>query len=354
MACTSAHNTYTMLIGTYTEGTNSKGIYLIKVDANTGNADTMYVAEDVVNPSYLAFSADKQQVYAVSENGNNSSVNAFAVDETTKKLQFINIVKSPDADPCYIAATDEHIVTAGYSSGSLTVHERNDDGSVGNGLQTIYHKGSSINAERQAKPHVHQTIFTPDQTLLLVCDLGTDKITSYRYHPNERTKPLVVADSITVKLGSGPRHLAFNCEGSVAYLLQEIDGTLTVLSVDKSGQLAVLQEVTTNPQNVADVGAAAIRVSPDGRFVYATNRGSCNNITCFEVAANGTLTMKEQTPTGGSGPRDFALTSDGKYVFVAHQYTHNITIFERNINTGHLTATGKEVATNTPVCVLMY
>jgi 6-phosphogluconolactonase len=345
---------YKMIVGTYTENTSSKGIYVYEVNAETGNANQLFVAGNVINPSYVAFSPGKKNLYAVNEFGGRSTVSAFSFDERTGALQLLNIIDTPDADPCYLSVTDEHVVTAGYTSGSISVFERHDDGSLSNLRQVIYHTGKSIDTVRQQTPHVHQAIFAPDRRYLLTCDLGTDKITAYRYCAGDATRILTAVDSITVKKGSGPRHLAFNANGDRAYLLQELDGTVTVLSIDTNAKLSILQETTVSMGHPAENGAAAIHVSPDGQFVYATNRGTANNITCFAVQENGQLEWAGQVATGGKGPRDFTITPDGRYLFVANQQTGNITIFKRNKNTGKLTATGKEIKSNAPVCLVVY
>jgi 6-phosphogluconolactonase len=344
---------YKMIVGAYTENTAAKGIYVYDVNAKTGNANQLFVAENVINPSYVALSPDKKQLYAVNEFGSRSTVSGFTFDESAGVLQLLNVVPTPDADPCYISVTERHVITAGYTSGSIAVFERNDDGSLNSVRQVIRHAGKSIDTARQQAPHVHQAIFTPDGRHLLTCDLGTDKVITYRYCAHDATKILTATDSIAVKKGSGPRHIAFNAGGDRAYLLQELDGTVTVLSIDANAKLSVLQETTVAASHT-ETGAAAIHLSPDGRFVYATNRGTANNITCFSVQQNGRLERVEQITTGGDGPRDFTITPDGHYVFVANQQTGNITIFKRNKDTGKLTATGKEINISAPVCLIVY
>ncbi|MDR3183986.1 MAG: lactonase family protein, partial [Prevotellaceae bacterium] len=291
---------------------------------------------------------------AVNEFSNRSAVSGFSFDARSGALRLLNTVNTPDADPCYISVTGKHVVTAGYTSGSISVFERHDDGSLSDARQVIRHAGKSIDTARQQAPHVHQTIFTPDKRYLLSCDLGTDKIIAYRYCAGDTARILIAADSIAVKKGSGPRHLAFNTGGDRAYVLQELDGTVTVLSIDTNAGLSVLQETTVVINNDVENGAAAIHVSSDGQFVYATDRGTANNITCFSIQENGRLQWIEQVSTGGKGPRDFTITPDGHYVFVANQQTGNITIFKRNKDTGKLTATGKEITSSAPVCLVVY
>ncbi|MDR0582312.1 MAG: lactonase family protein [Prevotellaceae bacterium] len=345
---------YKMIAGTYTGNTAGEGIYVYEVNAETGDARQLFVAGNIINPSYVALSPDKKYLYAVNEFGGRSAVSGFSFDRRTGALQLLNAVSTPDADPCYISVTDKHVITAGYTSGSISVFGRLGDGSLSPVRQVIFHTGKSIDTVRQQTPHLHQAIFTPDGRHLLACDLGTDKITAYRYCATDATRILTAADSITVKKGSGPRHLAFNARGDRAYLLQELDGTVTVLSVDTDAGLAILQETTVSMDSDTGNGAAAIHLSPDGRFVYATNRGTVDNITCFAIRENGQLEWVEQLPAGGKGPRDFTITPDGRYLFIANQRSGNITIFKRNQHTGKLMPTGKEIACPAPVCLVVY
>jgi 6-phosphogluconolactonase len=353
-ACANTPDTYRMIVGTYTENTSSKGLYVYEVNVETGNTNRQFVSDNVTNPSYIALSPDNKQLYAVNEFSQRSTVSAFSFDERTGRLRLLNVVPTPDADPCYITVTDKHVLTAGYSSGSISVFGRNADGSLSHVRQVIRHAGKSIDPVRQDAPHVHQAILTPDGRYLLSCDLGTDQITVYRYCAGDTATILAATDSIEVKKGSGPRHLVFNTTGDRAYLLQELDGTVTVLSVDTNGKCAVLQETTVSLNDSTGNGAAAIHISPDGRFVYASNRGTADNITCFSVQKNGQLELVEQVAAGGKGPRDFTITPDGNYLFVANQQTNNITVFKRNKHTGTLTPADTEIKISAPVCLLIY
>lgn len=217
----------------------------------------------------------------------------------------------------------------------------------------IQHVGSSIDTNRQTSPHVHQTIFSPDGKYLVVNDLGTDKVTIYRYDKTGTINTLIPHDSLSVKPGSGPRHVTFSKDGKRVYLLQEIDGTLTVMAM-KNGKLRILQETSVVRKANIESGAADIHLSPDGKFLYATNRGTANDISCFAVKKDGTLIYKSQVSTEGIGPRNFAISPDGKYVFVANQRTDNIVIYKRDANTGMLTKTGQQINVGSPVCLIFF
>ena len=347
------NSTYRLLIGTYTSPDKSQGIYSYNVNLKTGAFTQQSVAKGITNPSFLALTPDKKYVYSVSENGDVSSANAFQFDDKTGRLTFLNTYLTKGADPCYIATTPNHVFTANYSGGSVSVFGRKADGSLTDALQIVQHVGKSVNAERQGEPHVHQIIVSPDKKYTLVNDLGTDKVTVYAYNPLAKTDILTAVDTLNVKPGSGPRHSVFTKDGKRLYLVHEIDGTVSVLEM-KNGKLKLLQETTLDRKAGTVNGAADIHLSPDEKYLYATNRGSADDITCFAVAADGKLRFKQQIPTGGKMPRNFAITPDGQYVFVGHQSTDNIVIFKRNIQTGLLTNTGKQLKVGSPVCLLFY
>jgi 3-carboxymuconate cyclase len=343
--------TYHLLVGTYTNTGKSKGIYTYDVDMTSGIFTQKSVATGVSNPSYLALTTDRKFVYSVNESPDNSAVNAFCFDKGN--LQLLNQSLTKSSGSCFVLATQHHVITANYGGGSISVFGRQNDGKLTDVLQVIQHAGSSVNAERQGEPHVHQVIVSPDKKYIIANDLGTDKVTVYRYHPNAKNEILTPYDTLTVKLGSGPRHATFSKDGKRLYLVQEIDGTVSVLNFS-NGRLSLLQETTLDRKPGTVNRAADIHLSPDEKYLYATNRGSANNITCFAVGKNGKLTFKQQLSSGGDGPRNFAITPDGNFVFVAHQFTDNIVVFKRNALTGELTNTGKSLEVGAPVCLVFY
>lgn len=346
-------NHYRLIVGTYTSSSNSEGIYSFEVNMPTGDFSQRYIAKELVNPSFLAFSPDKQFVYAVSESGTESKAGAFAFDVASGSFSFLNSSLTEGKGPCHVAVTDKHVVTANYGGGSLSVFERKTDGALTDLVQLIHHTGSSIHPKRQTKPYAHQVVFTPDTKFMLSSNLGTDKVLVYKYDADNQTQPLIVFDSIRVKTGSGPRHMTISKNGKFVYLLQELDGTVSVMSI-KKGRLKIMQEtsVTMNPEN--ETGAADIHLSPDGKFLYATNRGTANDISCFAIEKNGKLRFVQQVSSGGVGPRNFALTPDGKYLFVGNQRSNNIVVLKRDFKTGKLTDIGKSFKIGAPVCLLFY
>jgi 6-phosphogluconolactonase len=343
---------FNLLVGTYTTKCDSKGIYVYDFDTKTAEFKLKNTTNGVVNPSYLGVSTKNDFVYSVNENGKESTVSAFSYSPITGTLDFINKEVAQGADPCYLINDTKNVIVANYSGGNIAVFGINNDGSLTKSKQVVNHKGSSINSKRQDKPHAHMVYFSPDKKYVLSNDLGTDKIYIYRYNADSEDKILVASDSIAVKSGSGPRHLTFSKNGKFVYLLHELNGGLTVFAYTK-GKLVKIQETTILAKEYnGAVGAADIHLSPDGLFLYATNRGEANSITIFKVLKNGLLETKVITSTLGKGPRNFVIDPSGNYLLVGHHYSNEIVIFKRDKVSGLLSNTGKRIELCAPVCLV--
>lgn len=345
-------NKFNLLIGTYTQKCESKGIYTYNFDAKTGDFSFKNATEKVTNPSYLTVSKENNFVYSVNEFGAESAVSSFTYNPSSGKLNFINKQSSKGADPCYIINDDKNVIVANYSVGNISVFGKNNDGSLAEAKQVVQHYGKGSNAQRQESSHVHMVHFTPDKKFVLATDLGNDTMYVYAYFPNESSTVLVLKDTISLASGSGPRHLTFSKNGKFVYLLQELDGALSVFSYS-NGILKKIDETTILSKDFKGTFSAAdIHISPDGKFLYATNRGEANNITIFKILKNGKLYLQGQTSTLGKGPRNFAIDPTGNFLLVAHQYTNEVIIFKRNKISGALTDTGKKIDLCSPVCLV--
>ncbi|SDH23707.1 6-phosphogluconolactonase [Flavobacterium omnivorum] len=345
-------NKWNLLVGTYTQSCDSKGIYVYEFDSRTGDFSFKNATEKVINPSYLSVSNDNNFVYSVNEFGAESTVSSFRYNSTSGKLALINKQSSKGADPCYIINDEKNVIVANYSGGTISVFGKNYDGSLAEAKQVIQHYGKGSNTQRQEGPHVHMVHYSPDQKFVLSNDLGNDKVYSYAYNPNAEQTLLELKDSVSLQSGSGPRHLTFSKNGKFVYLLQELDGALTVFSYSK-GILTKIDETTILAKDFkGKFSSADIHISPDGKFLYASNRGEANNITIFKILKSGKLLLKGQTSTLGKGPRNFAIDPTGNFLLVAHQYTNDIVIFKRNKTTGALMDSGKKIALCSPVCLV--
>jgi 6-phosphogluconolactonase len=342
---------FNLLIGTYTTACDSKGIYVYEFDSKTGNFSFKNASENSVNPSYLSVSQDNKFVYSVNENGSKSTVSSFGFDSATGKLDFLNAQDSKGADPCYIINDDKNVIVANYSGGNISVFGKNSDGSISEAKQMIQHYGKGPNTKRQEGPHVHMVQFSPDKKFVLSNDLGNDKVYSYEYEASS-VNALKVKDSLSVEAGSGPRHLTFSKDGKYVYLLQELSGDLTTFCYSKGKLKKVGKTTILSKDFKGTFSSADIHISPDGKFLYASNRGEANDISIFKIQKNGTLETKGQTSTLGKGPRNFVIDPTGNFLLVAHQYTNNIVIFKRNQTTGSITDTGKRIDLCSPVCLV--
>jgi 6-phosphogluconolactonase len=345
-------NKLNLLIGTYTKSCDSKGIYVYEFDSKTADFNFKSSTENIINPSYLTVSKDNKFVYSVSENDKQSAVSAFKFDSKDGKLDLINSELSKGQNCCYIINDDKNVITANYSSGSISVFVKNIDGSIGEVTQVVQHTGKGINEKRQEAPHAHMVYFSPDKKYVLANDLGTDKVYVYQYNPNGGNEVLKIKSSVSVNPGGGPRHLIFSNDGKFVYVLQELDGKISSFRY-ANGKLEKVSETTIVASDFkGDVGAADIHISPDGKFLYATNRGTANDISVFRILKNGKLEFVQRTSTLGKGPRNFAIDPTGNFLLVGHQYTNEIVIFKRDKTTGSLTDTGKKIELCSPVCLV--
>lgn len=346
---------YRLLAGTYTT-TTSEGIYVYDFNSSTGECSQLKTAA-TKNPSYLAVAANNKFVYAVNELGRDKgpgAVTAFAFNSKDASLSQLNSQPSGGDDPCYITVdkTGKWVVAGNYSGGNFSVLPVKKDGSLGAPVTTINHEGKSVNQQRQDKPHVHCTVFSPDGRYLLVNDLGTDKIMIYTFNAATGAVKPAKQPFVSVKPGAGPRHLVFHPSGRYAYLMEELSGTVAVFAYN-NGTLKELQTISSLPADFHGViGSADIHISPDGKFLYASNRGESNTIAVFSVnTITGKLTAKDVVSTIGKAPRNFNFDPTGKFLLVANQGSDEIVIFKRNPQTGLLTDTGQRIKVPMPVCI---
>jgi len=340
---------YRIIVGTYTRATESKGIYTLSVNPSAKTFTILDTASQVENPSFLALQSD--MLYSVGEGSGAGTVNAFRLDKKTAKLHFINTLTGLGKGPCSVAATERHVMIANYGSGNLNVFSLNSDGSLNNFVQNIQHQGGSVDPQRQKGPHAHQVIFNPTIDYMFSNNLGTDLLYAYRYHPTNK-QPLEAVDSILMEKGGGPRHLAVSADGEYLYVLQELTGTISIVQFkDEKLTLVGQSSVIKKP---GKAGAADIHLSPDGKFLYATNRIDYNDITAFQLKSPTELQYIDQYSTAGIAPRNFMITRDGKYVFVGNQRSNEIVVFKRNLRNGTLKNTRLRIPVPAPVCHLEF
>lgn len=348
--------TYDLLIGTYTSG-DSKGIYVYRFYTETGRLAYLNQVEGIDNPSYLCVASNNRFVYSVNEIGadRKGSVSSFSFEPKLGTIKLINKQASTGTGPCYISIDKKrsHVFVANYQSGALSVLSVNKDGSLGPVVQTIQDNGHGANKERQEGPHVHTAVLSPDEKYLLYTDLGTDKLNIYRYKPSQ-DQPLNLSDpfSISVAPGHGPRHIDFSPDKKFLYLMTEMGGMVYVYNYN-DGKPQQLQSISIVPEKYTGaIGGADIHVSPDGNFLYCTDRGDDNAIIVFAInKETGRLTYVERVSSRGKTPRNFVIDPSGKFLLVANQNTSDIFVYLIDKATGKLVITNNRILVGNPSCL---
>ena len=348
-------------IGTYSRN-GSEGVYVYRMDPDTGAWTSLGVGAVGDNPSFVALHPTGRFLYTVNEvnsfRGQESGgVTAFAIDPGTGGLTLLNQQASVGTGPCHIDvdATGKYALVANYAGGSVAMLPIGTDGKLGVASDFHQHVGSSI-TPRQNMPHAHSINVDPTNKYAFVPDLGQDKVVIYRLDL-ERGKllPNEAQAYVRVAPGGGPRHFCFHPNGRYAYVINEIGNTITVFSYDASrGVLGEIQHIGTLPEGFDGRSHTAdIHFHPSGRFLYGSNRGH-DSIAIFAVDAGaGKLTPIAHESTRGEIPRNFGLDPTGRFLYVANQNSDNVVAFRIDQETDRLTPTGDEIKVPVPVCIKM-
>jgi 6-phosphogluconolactonase len=346
-------------IGTYT-GPKSQGIYAARLDSSTGKLSDLELAAKTANPSFLAIHPTKRFLYAVGETSSvggkkEGAVTAFGLETKTGRLTLLNQQASGGGGPCHLAIdrSGKCVLVANYGTGSIAVLPIATDGQLAEAKTVIQHRGSSINAQRQAGPHAHFITTDPANRLVLACDLGLDKVLVYRLDAAQGTLTVNDPPFAAVKPGSGPRHLAFHPNGHWVYLINEMGSTMTAFEFEPNrGALTELQTISTLPEGFRGNNTCAeVQVSPSGKFVYGSNRGH-DSIAVFAVdPQSGKLSYVEHQFTQGKAPRYFGIDPTGQWLLAANQDSNSIVVFHIDPKTGRLTPAGQVVEVGSPVCL---
>lgn len=346
------NSNYYLYIGTYTRKT-SEGIYVYQFNSTTGDLALVSIAKDLTNPSFLSISSDQRFLYSLG-GSKGDSVTAFRIETSSHQLTLLNSQSlAGSSGACYLEVdkSGRWLIVGNYGSGSVTLLPIQPNGMLSPVSQTIQHEGKSIDPERQQKPYVHSINIAPNNKDVFVPDLGTDKIVTYTLnHETGQLTPAPIPFT-TVTPGSGPRHFTFHPNGKFAYVINEMSATITGFNY-KDGTLQSFQEVKNLPGDYTGrKWAADIHISPDGRFLYGSNRAH-DSLVIFSIdQITGRLALVGHQPVYGKTPRNFVIDPTGNFLLVANQDSDNITIFKRNIKTGELTFTGKEITISQPVCL---
>lgn len=349
-----------VFVGTQTGAkTSSKGIYVFSLDSETGKMQPLGLAAEAKNPNFLAIAPHKKFLYAVSAgDGKEGGVSSYSIAPQTGTLTFLNQQSSKGKGPCHVSvdATGKVLLVANYSSGSIASLPIYADGSLGEAASSYIHgPASKVDAGRQNSPYAHSINPDPSGKFAFACDLGCDKIFSYRLDlagakltPND--PPFAV-----VPPGGGPRHFAFHPSGKFAWANNEMTLTVTGFRYDADkGALAPLETVSTLPPGVDVIPAystAETQAHPNGNFLYVSNRGH-DTIACFRVdQTTGKFTFIEAAPSIVQIPRNFGIDPTGKWLVAAGNRGGGIVVFAIDQATGKLSPTGQQFEVDAAVCV---
>lgn len=344
-----------LYVGTYTKGTTD-GIFVYSFNDHSGKLEDLKIPIASNNPSFMTVSKDKKHLYAVNEladpeQNQSGSVSSFSIGKNgSLKLQ--NQVLTHGAHPCHVSLSPngKQLIVSNYTGGSLSIFDVLPDGSISEMVQRIQHEGHSTFPGRQEGPHVHSAQFDAPGKNLFVADLGIDELRIYQMTFDKQIVPNTQA---TVKMtkGSGPRHFAQSSDGNYIYVINELSSTITVL-IKYGGVWKERQTIKTLPKDFkGESWCADIHISPDGKFVYGSNRGH-NSIAVFSRdKVSGKLEMLQTIPTEGNWPRNFTFDPTGRFLLVANERSNDITVFKIDETTGKLKYTGIKVQNQSPVCL---
>jgi 6-phosphogluconolactonase len=348
---------YWVFVGTYTQG-KSKGIYRMEFDPATGKLSEPVLAAEVDNPSFLAIHPTRKYLYSANETSSTDkagAVTAFALDAKSGELTKLNRQSTVGDGPCHLVvdATGKNVLVANYGGGSVAVLPIGPDGKLALASDFIQHKGKVFDPRRQGSPHAHSVNLDKANRFAAVADLGLDRIFFYKFDPIEGKLSPNDPPAAKVKDRSGPRHFAFHPDGKHAYVINEINCTVTAFDYDPDhGTLTEIQTVPTMPVDVArGHSTAEVVVHPSGKFLYGSNRGH-DSLAVYSIEpATGRLKLVEYQPTGGKTPRNFAVDPTGAYVLAENMSSDNIVVFRVDPSTGALEPTGQVVEVPKACCV---
>ncbi|WP_309609765.1 lactonase family protein [Flavobacterium sp.] len=342
-----SQNTY-VFFGSFNREKTTEGIHVYELDTISGKLSKITAVKGFSNPSFLTLSPNGKYLFACTESKtpNSGSVSSFEFKPENKTLTFINSQKSGGENPVYLTVhkNGNWLISGNYTEGSVSVYPISENGTINPIAQNFQFSDGSINKERQDRSHIHSTVFSPNFDYVFLPDLGADKIRCYKFE-KDKIEPLQVAENEFTKttLGSGPRHFTFHPNGKFAYCVEELTGTINVYKYE-NGKLDSIQSINAHSDKYKDDFASSdIHISPDGRYLYASNRGKENNIAIFGIQDNGQLKIVGYQSSLGKHPRVFAIDETGKFLITTNLISGNVFVFKRNIETGLLKKVGKEL-----------
>lgn len=338
-------------------------IFLCEFDPQSATISVLDSFPGASGPSYLDLAPDRKVLYSIDKTLADSTatsmqVTSFRVDKGDDRIAFLNSQPSEGMGPCHIycSKSGAFLFTANYNSGSVAAFPLDSEGRILPASSVRQSEGSGPVKSRQEGPHTHYVTLDPEGTLLLSPDLGSDKVLLFDFDPSSGSlEPHPEHPFFSLAPGAGPRHLVFDPEGRYVFIANELNATVTACSFDqKAGLLTELNTLSTvKPSHPGSKYPAAIRISPDGRFVYVSTRGEIQScITGYRVESDGSLSLIEVNEGVAGWPRDFNIDPTGRYLFVAGERADIIELYEIDTNTGRLSASNITCSLPSPGCIL--
>jgi 6-phosphogluconolactonase len=337
----------------------NQGIYTYTLDPVSGQLDYHSEINDIGNPSFLAIDSKQRYLYAVDENFALEAclVHAYKIDPKSGSLSYLNQQLSLGSSPCYVTVdqTSQFVAVANYGSGSVSLLPVEENGHLQPASDSHQHTGTGVDPKRQEGPHAHCAVMDPTNQYLFVADLGIDKIMSYRLDIDGKRLIPNKTPYLELPPGSGPRHLTFHQNGRFAYLINELNSTITALNYDDAhGTFTIIHTVSTLPIDFqGESHCAEICIATSGQFLYGSNRGH-DSLAIFAIdEETGRLTAVSHQTTYGKTPRNFAIDPSGTFLLAANQDSNNIVTFRINHTTGQLDFIEQNLDIPKPVCLKM-
>lgn len=351
---------HTLFVGTYTrtEGHvdgKATGVYVLTADSATGTLSGQDTLTDIINPSFVHPDPTGRNLYAVSEIAGPDVPTAFlyAYARTPSgELEFLNRQPTGGGAACYVTTDSQRrLAFAANYLGGIAVYSIQEDGALSEAFLTTKFPGQGANSARQEASHPHSVFLSPDERFAYVCDLGTDRV--WIFAVDYATPALTPAEPAFAESapGAGPRHLTMHPEQPWVYVINELNNTISWFDRDPDNGALIPRDVyPTLPADFTGESATAdIHLSPDGRFLYGSNRGH-DSLVAFTVQEDGSLQLVGHYPTRGNFPRNFTIDPDGRFLYVANQNSDNVVQYAIDPETGVLEFVA-EFAVPTPVCL---
>jgi 6-phosphogluconolactonase len=360
---------YLVYVGSYSDApSNSKGIYAWRFESSSGRVTSFGLVAETVNPAYICATPDGRFLYAVNwqtpEAARGDTVTAYSINKNTGVLTYLNKVSTGGGLPNQVIVDPQgrftmvtnygfHGTERDNNNSSLAALPIQADGRLGAPFYVDHHTGPALSPRQTSGAHTHGVVFTKDDRLAFVAELGLDRV--YIYHVDAAKPAVTAADPpfVSVSAGAGPRRLALSPDEKFLYVNHETDSKVSVFAVDR-GALKEIQQISTLPPDFTGRNSTAeIQMDKAGRFLYVSNRGA-NSIAVYAVdPAKGTLALREFVPALGQSPRNITVDPTGRYFFASNQFSNNVVIFSVDPQTGHLTPTGQQLHMDQPASVFL-